>query len=124
MSKIELFIEKSVREALKHQQSEVVIFPIRLVELESLIEKSVHKALNDHIHSENELPDIGGVELAMKITNYKKQTIYQMVSAHRIPYIKRGGKLFFSKHDLFNWLQEGRKGTIDELAKDINVGKM
>jgi len=124
MSKIESFIERSISEAIKHQQNDVVFIPIRLAELESLIEKSVHKALNDHIHSENELPDIGGVELAMKITNYKKQTIYQMVSAHRIPYIKRGGKLFFSKHDLFNWLQEGRNGTIEELTKDICVGKM
>ena len=41
------------------------------------------------------------------ITGFAKQTIYNMVSQNRIPYSKRGRKLFFSSFEILNWIQEG-----------------
>lgn len=43
----------------------------------------------------------------IKITGFQRQTIYNMVSAKRIPHSRRGRKLFFSAVEILNWLEEG-----------------
>ena len=122
MNKIQKLIDDSVREALKNHHNGIVL--IRLNELETLMEKVIQRALKDNNHSVKESSEFGGVELAEEITGYKKQSIYQMVSSHQIPFIKRRGKLQFSRSDLIKWLLEGRNKTINELSKESVVGKM
>jgi predicted DNA-binding transcriptional regulator AlpA len=90
----------------------------------SSIESTNNAILNKLSKLVNQDPEIGDIELAEKTTGYARQTIYQLVSAKKIPFIKKQGKLFFSKSDLIGWLLEGTKRTIEELAKDICVGKM
>ena len=90
----------------------------------SSIESTNNAILNKLSKLENQDPEIGDIELAEKTTGYARQTIYQLVCARKIPFIKKGGKLFFSKMDLIEWLQEGRRGTLEELSKDTRVGKM
>jgi hypothetical protein len=90
----------------------------------SSIESTNNAILNKLSKLENQDQEIGDLRLAEKTTGYARQTIYQLVSARKIPFIKRGGKLFFSKLDLIEWLREGSKGTIEELSKDIKVGKI
>lgn len=43
----------------------------------------------------------------IKITGFARQTIYNLVASKRIPYFKRGRKLFFSTVEVLNWLEEG-----------------
>ena len=90
----------------------------------SSIDATTKAIMNKLSKLENQDPEIGDIELAEKTTGYARQTIYQLVSARKIPFIKRRGKLFFSKMDLVEWLIEGRKGTIEELSKNISVGKL
>ncbi|HRH50017.1 MAG TPA: helix-turn-helix domain-containing protein [Panacibacter sp.] len=54
------------------------------------------------------LPQLGGIELAVLITNYKKSTIYKLVSAKKIPFSKPGGKLIFKTEDLLNWIGKNK----------------
>jgi hypothetical protein len=122
MNKIEKYIDSSVREALKNFNSGIVI--LRLDELELLIDKIVSKTLQRNSYPASIVSEFGGISLAEEITGYKKQSIYQMVSCRQIPFIKKQGKLFFSRQDLLKWLQEGHKGTISELSKDTHLGKM
>ena len=122
MYKIEKLLEDSVREALKNHHNGIVL--IRFNELETLIEKVIQRALKDNNHLTKEPPEFGGVALAMELTGYKRQSIYQMVSSHQIPFIKKRGKLQFSRSDLIKWLLEGRNRTINELWKKTDLGKM
>lgn len=41
--------------------------------------------------------------------------IYQLTSLRKIPHLKRGRKLYFSKSELSQWLLEGRVSTQSEL---------
>lgn len=49
--------------------------------------------------------------------NLAKATIYGLVSAGKIPYMKQGKKLYFSKQELTNWLMQGRR----EVKEDLNT---
>jgi len=63
----------------------------------------------------NSTPEYGGIDLAEKITGLAKQTIYQLVSKRKIPYMKKGKRLYFSNTELLDWIRSGRKSTIDEI---------
>lgn len=49
-----------------------------------------------------------------------KPTVYGWVHLSIIPYHKRGKKLFFLKSEIDNWLKEGRKKTIAEIAREAD----
>lgn len=53
--------------------------------------------------------EIGGIELAEKVTGLKKSTVYVMVHKNTIPFIKQGGKLYFKRSELISWIESGRK---------------
>ena len=55
-------------------------------------------------------------------------TIYGLVGRKKIPVSKRGKRLYFSKQELTNWIQSGRKQTQSEIDADAklhlsNLGK-
>lgn len=49
-------------------------------------------------------PEIMDINQAAAFTHYKKATIYSMVCQKKIPFKKKGNKLFFFKEDLRQWL--------------------
>lgn len=48
-------------------------------------------------------------------------TIYGLVSKNTIPYSKKGKRLYFSKLQLMEWIQQGRRKTIDEVNAEANT---
>lgn len=65
----------------------------------------------------NDEDEIGGYEVAERITGYARQTLYQLKSAGDIPYIALpNGGIRFSKKALLNWLLSHKKMTSDEIA--------
>ncbi|MDB5157369.1 MAG: hypothetical protein JWR50_2076 [Mucilaginibacter sp.] len=61
--------------------------------------------------------EIGGYEIAEKVTGYARQTLYQLKSAGEIPYIALpNGGFRFSKKAIFNWLMSHKKLTPDEIT--------
>lgn len=44
--------------------------------------------------------DIGGVSLAMELLGLSSHSIYRLVFERKIPHMKRGGKLYFSRQAL------------------------
>lgn len=64
--------------------------------------------------TEIQLPDIIGIEEAVKITGYKRSTIYSKTSTKTIPYHKRSGRIIFLRSELEAWMLENRQETIDE----------
>jgi excisionase family DNA binding protein len=62
--------------------------------------------------------EIGGIDLAVKITGKAKPTIYGLVHDRKIPHSKQGKQLYFSRKELTDWLKAGKRKTQAELALD------
>lgn len=65
------------------------------------------------IHSKtNDSEVFMNIREASMYTRLAVQTIYQLVSARKIPYIKKGSRLIFEKNSLVQWLNSSTKTTI------------
>ena len=62
------------------------------------------------------------VEQAAEFLSLAKPTLYAMIGHGKIPYFKRGKRVYFQKSDILNYLREGRRKSIQEL-KDEGRGK-
>jgi excisionase family DNA binding protein len=94
--------------------NDVLFTPIRLNELEVLIQRSVEKALKGSTQTKEPANDILTVREAAGFLNLAVPTLYGMVSKNQIPYMKRSKRLYFSRHDLTEYLKAGRKVSPEE----------
>lgn len=67
-----------------------------------------------------ESDQIGGIELAQQLTGLARPTIYGLVAQLKIPYMKKGKKLYFSQKELTEWLKQGRRKTTTEIDSEAN----
>lgn len=94
------------------------------IELANLIEESLKKVLLETQigkDENNRLPELLNVKQAANYLNLAPQTLYGFTSNRKIPFIKKGKKLYFKKDDLEKWLSDGRKKTVEELETDFNI---
>lgn len=116
----------------KHTQmitNETRIIDLTVAELQVIIGKTVKSNLpSPTLTQEQNINDLGGIELAVEITGWTKATVYTKVHHRTMPFIKKQGikKLFFSRSKLLAWLNDGQKATrqeIQEQAKHSLSGK-
>lgn len=88
-------------------------------ELESLIQQSLRKILNECTGSkqEKEKEKFMSIQEASDFLDRSVQTLYGYTSRGTIPFIKKGKGIRFLKSDLEKWLMEGRKLTIEEMKE-------
>jgi excisionase family DNA binding protein len=99
---------------------QVILSPLKICELESLIENSVRKVLEENSASnttENtrQYSDLLNIQEASKFLGIAVPTIYSKVSERLIPHSKIGKKLFFSRDELSNWVKSGKRSSVAEL---------
>lgn len=76
-------------------------------ELEQIIFDQVTKCLNDKLSpAQPEQPDRCGLEDACIITGLSKQSIYKMTHEKKLPFMKFGSRLVFSRRQLTIWRDE------------------
>ena len=68
-------------------------------------------------------PDVGDITLAMKILGVTRSTVYALVNQAKIPSMKRGKRLYFSRQALLEYIIEGKKPTFTERVKNLRLGK-
>lgn len=79
-------------------------------ELEAIIERVVQRAISN-LPPVEKPKETGGLELAVDITGLSKSRIYSFCSQKKIPHMKIGSKLLFSRKGLMSWC-EGKNQTI------------
>ena len=91
--------------------NDVLLSPLRLSELELLIERSVTRALSKALPSstitsgtDTEVPV--STDEAAKLFGIAKQTLYQ--NARKVKHTKRFGRLYFYPSDLREYLNAGK----------------
>ena len=118
--------------------TDILFSPIRLDELDTLVQNAVNKALNNFTASGNqhgsakplrpkpETP-IFGLNECSEFTGFSKSAIYARTSTGAIPFFKRDGKILFRRDEILDWLQEGKKpdltSELDEKLLKRKTGK-
>ena len=88
-------------------------------ELSSIIQEVYRKLIdeNKEIVCVNTTYDILSLSEACAFLKLAKQTIYGFTSKNKIPFFKKGKKLYFKKSELESWITEGKQLTEDEIKK-------
>lgn len=58
-----------------------------------------------------------GVKAVAALLNVSVQQIYFLTSNHKIPFTKRGKRLYFFKSEILQWLKEDKCKTEEEIEK-------
>ena len=65
-----------------------------------------------------EAEEIGGYDLAVRVTGYARQTLYQLKSSGNIPHITLpNGGVRFSKKEIINWLMGHHSLSSDQIKQ-------
>jgi excisionase family DNA binding protein len=98
-------------------QTDVILSPIRLNELETLILNQVRKALAEVTPPKTDTVknELLTVKQAADLLSVSVPTIYGYVHFRSIPCMKRRGRVYFSKPELLAWIKSGKRSTMDEI---------
>ena len=69
----------------------------------------------------NNQSEIIGIEEVLKLTGYKKATVYKLIHERKIPFHKPahgGRRVFFKSTEVDQWLQSNRIGTNEEFLQN------
>ena len=99
----------------------MIIIQLDSEQLFSLIEKAVSKAINENpVSSGTEKEDLMTLGQCAQFLNLSPKTIYGLTHARKIPFMKRGKRCYFSRKDLVQYLEEGRKQTASEMQSEVS----
>lgn len=105
--------------------NDLLFTPIRLNELEVLIENSVKRAMLQNSPELNDpQPTIETpvtIDEVVKITGLTKPTLYGYAQRSEIPYHKKGNRLYFFKSEIIEWIKAGRQKTVKQLQAEVDV---
>lgn len=84
------------------------------------------KQINDRLDRIEKATLIGakpvlGIEEAALFTGYTVRGIYEMTSKKRIPHYKQGGRVYFKKDELVEWMTERKVKTEREINSDAET---
>jgi hypothetical protein len=98
----------------------LVFTQLSIPEVKQLFRQELEAFFAEHTiaTAHNEPDEIGGIALAQEVTGLARPTIYGLVAQSKIPCMKQGKKLYFSKQELTNWIRQGRRKTIADIEAE------
>ncbi|AIN71917.1 helix-turn-helix domain-containing protein [Flavobacterium psychrophilum] len=93
--------------------------PTAFAELQTSFERVENLLLQKETpQPEDEMLDVNE---AVLFTRFSKPTIYGYCQKREIPHYKKGGKTFFFKSELIQWLKEAKQKTLKELSDEADT---
>jgi excisionase family DNA binding protein len=80
------------------------------------------RALKSRTMNDKPTDEIGGLDLAVNITGLARRTIYKLTHRREIPHRRVGGRLYFRRSELEQWIDAGRRRTVAEVAVERMAG--
>lgn len=102
---------------------ELILISVSKHELKGMIESSVLNALKKKasgLEKSEESPEILNLEQVSALLNLAKPTIYSLTSKRKIPYFKKGKKLYFKKSEILVWIEQGKQKTVSEEKSEMD----
>lgn len=91
-------------------ETRLITIEKQLVDIQNLLQNQIVKDNPDELLN---------ISQAAQMLNLSVPTIYGYVHRREIPVSKRGKRLYFSKHELLNWVKKGRLKTYTEIAEAV-----
>lgn len=82
------------------------------------VAEKVLKNLNLSITSNEDV--FVNIDETSKLIDLSKPTVYGLVHQNKIPYHKKGKRLYFLKSEILDWIKSGKKETTSELESRAN----
>ncbi|WP_233897705.1 helix-turn-helix domain-containing protein [Tenacibaculum piscium] len=105
--------------------TDVLLSPIRLNDLEILIEKSVTRAIKKNnlteLETQNQYENPLDIKDVSKLIKKTVPTIYGYCQRNEIPYSKNGNRLIFWKSEIIEWLKKDKIKTLQEIESDAKT---
>jgi excisionase family DNA binding protein len=68
-----------------------------------------------------ESPELMNVDQAAEFLKLKPSTVYGKTSKKQIPHQRKGGKLYFNKTELLEWVKKGEVKTSDTIEAEAQT---
>ena len=91
------------------------VIETRLSNIENLILDLKHK--NHTAETSEQLDEFLTIPQAAKLLHLSVPTMYGKTHRNELPFMKRGKRVLFSKKQLIEYIEQGRKLTNDELKE-------
>lgn len=82
------------------------------------ITENILKAINPSKTSDEDA--YLSIEDVAKIIHLSKATIYGLTHQNKIPFLKKGKRLYFLKSEILDWVKSGKKESKSELENRAN----
>ncbi len=116
MSEIDLITFDNLPEAVKHLIKDVEEIKNLLLNQSASRKPIINKGGADN--------DILNVEDVAKILDIEKGTVYNLTHKRQIPYFKRGGRIYFDRVEITEWIRSDRRKTVRQLQDETNQWKL
>jgi len=80
-----------------------------------ILNESAQIDVQTKIASENEFLTVEDVCKKLQIS---KGGVYNLTHGRKIPFFKRGGRIYFDAHELNEWIRSDRRKTLKELQEE------
>ena len=79
---------------------------------------------SQHLPIDDGMQDVLTISEAASILRLAVPTVYGLVHRSKIPVCKKGKRLYFIRHELLEWVKQGRKNTISEIDAKVTDALM
>lgn len=108
--------------AVLHYQNitAMIILQLDSDQLQTIIQNAIRKVNAEQSQQESNnspsaLKDLLTISEAANLLNLAKPTIYGLVCRAKIPCMKQGKRLYFSRQELLIWIKSGKKKTVQDI---------
>lgn len=101
------------------------IITVALHDLQLMIDRAADKVITAVAEQRNQSTQtkqdqLLTVQQAAEFLTLSVPTVYGLISKGAIPCMKRSKRVYFSKDELLNYLKQGKKKTVSELAAETD----
>jgi excisionase family DNA binding protein len=87
---------------------QTIVLQVSADELKEIVKNSVDQCFFEHDRISNEVSNnLLSLNQASNYLHLARQTLYGFTSQRKIPFLKKGKKLYFKKTELDKWLNQG-----------------
>jgi len=98
----------------------VILISLPESSLKNIVKEAISEALNNQSSDSSDSKTVMSINEVIDYIGISKAHCYKLTSAQKIPFSKRGRKLYFDKNEIDNWLLANPTKTSKQLADEAS----